>query len=266
MTIAPRDVPRVLLGALVLAGCYQGSGGNGGDTGGSTSSADDGDPSDPSAPTAADDDDDDGPDDGVDDGPGDPTDASASDSTMGDDTSASAATGASADDASSGDSGSAADEMCMRWNADRSDLDEGTWSGSVASCTPGDITASARENALRVTNLYRWLADLPPIETDPARDQLAQACALMMDANDQLSHDPPGSWTCYSDDGADAAGSSNIASTAAVYAVDLYMVDPGNPTTLGHRRWILSNSIGPTGIGSTSDYSCMWTLGGSGDV
>jgi hypothetical protein len=44
------------------------------------------------------------------------------------------------------------------------------------------------------------------------------------------------------------------------------MVDPGNATTIGHRRWILSNSLGPTGIGGTSGYSCMWTLGGSGDA
>jgi hypothetical protein len=152
----------------------------------------------------------------------------------------------------------------MRWNADRADLGEGAWSGSVASCDPGDIPQAARDNALRVANLYRWLADLPPITTDDTRNAKAQACALMMTANDQLSHTPPANWTCYGGDGAEAAGSSNIASTPAVFAVDLYMVDPGNPTTLGHRRWLLSNTIGPTGIGSTDTYSCMWTLGGSG--
>ncbi len=47
-------------------------------------------------------------------------------------------------------------------------------------------------------------------------------------------------------------------------SVDLYMVDPGNSTTLGHRRWILSNSTGPVGLGSTDSYSCMWVIGGSG--
>lgn len=264
--IAPRDAPRVLLGVVALTGCYRGSDGSAGETPGSTATEGVDDASDPSSPTA--DDDDDGPDDGVDDDATDPTDASASSSTVGEETSASStdATDASADGMSSTDSGDEAEQMCMRWNSDRADLDEGTWSGSVASCDPGDMSAMARENALRVTNLYRWLADLPPIETDPARDQLAQACALMMDANDQLSHSPPASWTCYSGDGVEAAGNSNLASTAGVYAVDLYMVDPGNPTTLGHRRWILSNSIGPTGLGSTSDYSCMWTLGGANDV
>jgi len=88
----------------------------------------------------------------------------------------------------------------------------------------------------------------------------------MMHANGDLQHYPPSSWSCYSDDGYDGASHSNISSTPAVEAVDLYMVDPGNDTTLGHRRWILSNSLGPTGIGSTSSYSCMWTLGGSGSA
>ena len=46
------------------------------------------------------------------------------------------------------------------------------------------------------------------------------------------------------------------------------MADPGNPTTIGHRRWILSNSLGPVGLGSTlvgtTGYSCMQVIGGTG--
>jgi hypothetical protein len=97
-------------------------------------------------------------------------------------------------------------------------------------------------------------------------DAQTQECALMMDANNMLSHSPPSSWACYNATGAGAAGKSNIATTAGVQAVDLYMTDPGNPTTIGHRRWILSNSLGPIGLGSTSDYSCMMVIGGSGNA
>jgi hypothetical protein len=102
------------------------------------------------------------------------------------------------------------------------------------------------------------------VTTDGVRDEKAQACALIMHANGALSHNPPQSWTCWSADGAEAAGSSNIASAPGVMAVDLYMVDPGNATTLGHRRWILSNGLGPVGLGSTGVASCMWVIGGSG--
>jgi len=157
--------------------------------------------------------------------------------------------------------------VCARWNADRADLSEGTWSGSVAACDPGDISAEGRANALKLYNLYRWLADLPPVTTDPERDRLAQACALLMEANDALSHDPPMSWACWTEDGDEGASSSNISSGPGVRSADAYMIDNGNPTTIGHRRWILSNSLGPIGLGSTATgASCMQNLGGQGDA
>ncbi len=167
--------------------------------------------------------------------------------------------GCAFDEGGCGDS--QAEIVCGRWNTDRTNLSEGTWTGSVNTCSAGDIGATGRGNALRVVNLYRSLVDLPPVTTDPALDAKAQQCALMMTANNTLNHFPPTSWQCYTADGANAAGSSNLASTPGVQAVDLYMVDPGNPTTMGHRRWILSNSFGPTGLGSTNAYSCMWAFG-----
>lgn len=151
--------------------------------------------------------------------------------------------------------------VCARWKADRTDLSEGTWSGNVMTCDPGDMDPAARANALRVLNLYRWLADLPEITSDPTKDKEAQACALLQRANNSLSHMPPADWTCYMDEGAKAAGRCNISSGPAVGSVDGYMIDPGNPTTIGHRRWILSNSIGPTGIGGTDRHSCLMTTG-----
>jgi len=142
----------------------------------------------------------------------------------------------------------------------------GPWCGDVNSCDPGDIAVAGRTNTLRLLNLYRWLGELPLVTTDPTRDLKAQACALMMQANGQLSHSPPMNWNCYSADGAQAAGSSNIAGTSGYAAVDLYMQDNGNATTLGHRRWILSNSLGNVGLGSASSYSCMWVIGGGGNA
>ena len=154
--------------------------------------------------------------------------------------------------------------VCERWKADRADLSEGTWTGSVATCDPGDVTGVARANTLRQVNLFRFLAGLPAVIEDPAKSVSSQACALMQDANKMLSHSPPTTWTCYTDVGATAAGQSNIATTRGVRAIGLYMNDRGNETTIGHRRWILSNSLGPIGMGSTSGYSCLMTIGGTG--
>ena len=151
--------------------------------------------------------------------------------------------------------------VCARWKAGRADLSEGMWTGNVMACDAGDMAPTARAAALSSLNVYRWLADLPEITTDPQKDMEAQACALLQRANNSLSHMPPSSWTCYMDIGAKAAGRCNISSGPAVSSVDGYMVDPGNETTIGHRRWILSNSIGPTGIGGTDRHSCLMTTG-----
>jgi uncharacterized protein YkwD len=154
--------------------------------------------------------------------------------------------------------------LCDRWRADRADLSEGAWSGNVTTCDEGDVSSAGRDNALRQVNLFRWMAELPPVALDATRNGKSQECALMMHANGTLSHSPPPSWACYTADGAEAAGSSNIATGPGVMAVDMYMQDWGNESTMGHRRWILSNSLGPIGVGSTSEYSCMWVLYGSG--
>lgn len=156
--------------------------------------------------------------------------------------------------------------LCQRWNGDRANLGEGGWSGDAGSCNKGAVTQDGRDNALRLVNLYRWIADLPPVVEDAGKTGTAQSCALMMHANGQLSHAPPANWKCYSADGAAGAGTSNISGGPGVFSVDLYMIDFGNETTMGHRRWILSNSLGPLGLGSTSQYSCMLVIGGGGNA
>jgi len=153
--------------------------------------------------------------------------------------------------------------VCARWTADRAQRTEGAWTGSTSSCTAGDVLEPGRENALRQVNLYRWMAGLPAVELADWKNDAAQACALLMQANRQIEHEVPTTWKCYEPVGAGAAGLSNLATTPGVLAVDLYMTDNGVPT-LGHRRWVLSNSLGPIGVGSTSGYSCLHVINGTG--
>ncbi|HEX9622485.1 MAG TPA: hypothetical protein VF989_20215 [Polyangiaceae bacterium] len=191
---------------------------------------------------------------------------------------AASSTGGTAGTAGSGGSGGmpldpndrSAEGVCARWNADRQNLSEGTWSGSIEGCVVGDISAEGRANALRLFNLYRWLADLPPVETSPERDEIAQACALLQEANwrsEGLSHGPPESWDCYSDEGREGSATSNISGGPGVSSVSAYLLDRGNEDTMGHRRIILANWLGPIGLGSTADgASCMQNLNGDGNA
>ena len=156
--------------------------------------------------------------------------------------------------------------VCDRWTVDRSNLSEGEWGGQAESCDAGFLTAEGVNSALRLVNLYRWISGLPEVTASDLLNEQAQECALIMHAQGALSHFPDESFACYSETGAVAASQSCLSPTAGVEAVDLYMSDPGNSTTLGHRRWILSNGLGPIGLGSTDSYSCMQVGGGEGSV
>jgi hypothetical protein len=154
-------------------------------------------------------------------------------------------------------------QVCLRWKCDTRFMDEGTWSGDAGACVPGDLASEARDSALRLINLYRFLADLPAVETSPMRDQQAQACALMMHAANRLDTMPGPAWPCYTPGGAAAAGNSTLHLGPAVAAVTRSMHDPGNAMTLGRRRWLLAATLGPIGIGGTPSASCFWVTGGT---
>lgn len=179
----------------------------------------------------------------------------------GDDTS-----GGGGDDTGETSTDDSIEAFCGRFNEGIAAQAEGSWNGDISSCDAGDMPETGLANTLAILNTYRWLAGLPAVTSDATKNAAAQECALMMHAAGALSHSPGPSWPCYTATGAGAAGTSNIASAPAVSAMDLYFVDPGNATTLGHRRWFLSNSLGPIGIGTTSGYSCATVLYGSGSA
>jgi Cysteine-rich secretory protein family len=150
---------------------------------------------------------------------------------------------------------------CSRWASDRADLSEGKWTGSVSACDAGDIGAPGRTHALKLVNLYRFLAGMAAVTDDPSWDSEAQQCALMQTANG-LSHTPPTTWKCYTAAGADGSKRSDLSSGPGVGAIDGYMQDIDDPTTMGHRRWILNNQLGPVGFGSAV-ASCFMNVGGT---
>jgi hypothetical protein len=153
-------------------------------------------------------------------------------------------------------------EVCQRWAADRVDRSEGTWTGDADTCAPGDVTEPGRSNALKILNLYRFLAEMPEVTTEAVRNTKAQECALMQSVNGGLSHTPPTTWKCYTAGGSEASGKSNISSGKGVTSMDIYMTDR-NVAQMGHRRWVLANSLGPVGLGSAT-ASCFWNLDGTG--
>src|SRR5262249_23086531 len=96
---------------------------------------------------------------------------------------------------------------------------------------------------------------------------------LMFSANRTISHTPPTSWTCYTANGAQAAGNSNICYSSGALkpgCLELYVDDWGsNNTAAGHRRWILypqTQTFGSGDVPATQGYysgNALWVFDGN---
>ena len=141
------------------------------------------------------------------------------------------------------------------------------WTGDLSGCNPGTISADAQAKTLLRIKYFREMALLPiDISFDANNNLKCQQAALMMHSNNALSHTPPASWSCYTADGATAAGSSNIAlGMHTSGAVAGFINDFGsNNTVVGHRRWLLFSKARVLGHGSTSNASAIWVMGNTG--
>ncbi len=144
------------------------------------------------------------------------------------------------------------------------------WTGSHAACDAGTTSDEFRRAVQLRINYFRAMAGVPgDVQLSEEYNRKAQQAALMMSVNDQLSHSPPSSWLCYSEEGREAAGSSNL--YLGVYgpsAITGYISDPGvGNYFVGHRRWILypqtkwmgSGDIPPSGGYRPSN--ALWVFG-----
>jgi uncharacterized protein YkwD len=140
------------------------------------------------------------------------------------------------------------------------------WTGSIEGCDPGTPSAAAQQATLDAVNYFREMAGLTAVTFDATLSTKAQAAALMMLANGQLSHDPPPTWLCYTPEGDAGAGASNLyLGVSGAEAIAGYLRDPGaSNTAVGHRRWILHPPRTTMGSGSTSDSNALYVFGSTG--
>ena len=130
------------------------------------------------------------------------------------------------------------------------------WSGNHNACNAGDTSQAYRDAVLMRVNYYRAMAGVSAnIIFTNEYNQKAQEAALMFSVNGTLSHNPPTNWTCYTANGAEAAGNSNIALgySSGWASVTAYM-DEGQSQNLGHRRWIIYPQTQEMGTGQCARY------------
>lgn len=152
-------------------------------------------------------------------------------------------------------------EVCAAWKQGHVEQEPEPVSASGEQCDAGALKSGALLDTLARLNMFRWLAGLGPTTNDAALDAAAQKCANLEAwwdfSKPENPHAPPPGSTCYTEEGAQTAGQSNIAwgSGTPANAMDQFMTDEGNDATMGHRRWLVNPPLGPVGIG-------FWEPGG----
>ncbi len=137
------------------------------------------------------------------------------------------------------------------------------WTGNEASCNSGDVAAETRKKVVERVNYYRALVGLPAVTLNESQSKSCQDAALIMMANNTLTHTPSQGMKCWTQAGYDAASTGNIAigwgssepdANHSINAVSGYIEDPGpHNKVVGHRAWLLCRELSAIGTGSVFD-------------
>lgn len=150
-----------------------------------------------------------------------------------------------------------------------SDAVSSDWTGSLSGCQAGSTSTAYKDSVLRRINWFRAMAGVPAnVQLDATFNRKAQQAALVMAANNSLSHTPPSNWTCNNAEATEAAGSSNLAlgRAGADSIAGGYMEDSGsNNTAVGHRRWVLypqTQTMGTGDVTGSPRANALWVFDG----
>lgn len=131
------------------------------------------------------------------------------------------------------------------------------WTGSTDPCNIGTESAASINATLSTLNIIRDFAGLTPVTFSDEKNQRALAAALIMKAQGALSHDPPNTWKCWTDQGAFGASTSNLYLGESGASAMVGFTNDAGVDTLGHRRWILDPEALEMGTGSTGSTNAL---------
>lgn len=154
------------------------------------------------------------------------------------------------------------------YEASRTLSSDSEWNGDPENCNAGSVASDILTKIFQRVHYYRLAVGLNnTITENTSQSAKAQEAALMMKSNNELNHFPPSSWSCYTEDGNEAAGRSNLAMWRNAEAVDLYISEPGDANgPVGHRRWLLWPRLTAMGVGNTDNSNVLWVVGNSGSA
>ena len=119
------------------------------------------------------------------------------------------------------------------------------WTGSLSAGDAGTLSDTFRQGIVQRINYFRAMSGVGSgITFDAASNAMCQQAALMMSAEQNISHYPPSTWPFYTADAATACANSDIRldwqGDEGARAIDRFMADDeSNNTSVGHRRWLV---------------------------
>jgi hypothetical protein len=140
------------------------------------------------------------------------------------------------------------------------------WTGSTSSCRAGSASDTYDAATIESINWFRRMSGLTIVTEDAQASGNAQQTALMMHAQNNLSHFPGTSWKCHTAAGASTAAVSNLTlGVVGPRGVIGQIEDPGvGNEALGHRRWLLFPELESVGIANTTRASVVRVIGDFG--
>lgn len=140
------------------------------------------------------------------------------------------------------------------------------WTGSATECRAGSASDSYDTATIESINWFRRMSGLAVVTEDAQASRMAQQAALMMHAQNNLSHYPSSNWRCHTEAGASIAAESNLTlGVNGPRGVIGQIEDPGaGNEALGHRRWLLFPELESVGVANTSRASVVRVLGDFG--
>ena len=147
------------------------------------------------------------------------------------------------------------------------------WDGDLNECRAGKPSTQNQQAVRSAVNYMRAMAGLAPVSLNEELSGRSQQAALIMAANDIITHDLPKSARCWTEAGYLGAKNGNLAlgygygpgqlaTVTGARAVVSYMKDPGPGNgPVGHRRWLLFQKLTEIGNGDTDISNSIYIIG-----
>ena len=134
----------------------------------------------------------------------------------------------------------------------------------VETCFAGRLTQAAKNRALGGANQIRALHGLTPLVYSTAYSQQMQEAALIQAAAGYPGHEPDPNAECYTVEGAEGSGTSNLFGGAGNRDPADHMVGWANDfnsrstvAAVGHRRWVLNPWVSYFAYGQVYGYAAQ---------